>query len=72
MHTHDVAATDSLIAIDVVAARTGGRNPSTIRRDVKAGRFPAPVRVGGRLLWSAREVDEWIAARLAERDEAGQ
>ncbi len=36
---------------------------------VKDGKFPAPVRLGGRAsAWLSSEIDEWIARRVAERD----
>ena len=35
----------------------------------KAGRFPRRVRLGPNSVgWVAEEVDDWIAARVAERD----
>ncbi len=34
------------------------------------GKFPKRIRLGaGRIAWSLREVEEWIAARKAERGE---
>lgn len=55
-----------------VVARTG-RSKSSIRRDVAAGTFPAPVKIGERAVaWDAAAVDTWIAQRLADaaKDEA--
>jgi len=44
-------------------------SPWTIRRRVKAGTFPAPVRFGPRhLRWRRSWVRAWVAARIAERD----
>ncbi len=37
---------------------------------MRAGRFPAPVRVGRAIRFSSTEIDAWIAARIAERDAA--
>ncbi len=34
----------------------------TIRRDVIAGRIPAPIRVGGARLWRVKELAAWIDA----------
>lgn len=31
--------------------------------------FPRPARLGKRLLWSAREIDQYMAAQLARRPE---
>jgi len=45
-------------------------SPGHLRRLVKAGQFPPPVkRAGGRLLaWPEREIDQWIAELVATRD----
>lgn len=59
---------DSLIAAPVVRQRCGDISRVTLWRHVRAGILPAPVRVGGRVLWSAREIDAWIADRLAARE----
>lgn len=41
---------------------------SAIRRDVKAGTFPAPVKIGERAIaWYAHEVDEWIRSKADRR-----
>ena len=40
-----------------------------IGRLVKAGRFPAPIKVGqNRIGWIESEIDEWLNAKIAERD----
>ncbi len=40
-----------------------------IGRLVKAGKFPAPIKVGqNRIGWVEREIDEWLNAKIAERD----
>jgi len=40
-----------------------------IGRLVKAGRFPAPIKVGqNRIGWIESEIDEWLNAKVAERD----
>jgi predicted DNA-binding transcriptional regulator AlpA len=41
----------------------------TIRTLDAAGKLPAPVRIGGRVLWSVREIRQWIAAGCPPRDE---
>jgi len=42
---------------------------STLKRLVADGSFPRPVRLSERRKgWIEREVDDWIAARIAERD----
>lgn len=47
-----------------VEARTGlGR--SSIYDYIKAGRFPAPVRIGDRAVgWLESEVDSWLSAQI--------
>jgi len=40
-----------------------------IYRLVKAGKFPAPIKVGqNRIGWVESEIDEWLNAKVAERD----
>jgi len=39
-----------------------------LRDAVVARRFPQPVHIGARVLWLEREIDAWIAQRVAERD----
>jgi prophage regulatory protein len=41
-----------------------------IWRLIRAGNFPKPVRIGNRLHWVESEIDEYVAAKLAQRDEA--
>lgn len=35
-------------------------DPSTIRRWASNGTMPTPLKVGGRTLWDAEEIREWI------------
>ena len=42
---------------------------STILSMVRAGSFPAPIRLGQHAVaWVSTEVDQWLEARIAERD----
>lgn len=51
--------------------RQTGKSAASIYRDVKAGTFPAPVKIGARAsAWVGAEVDAWIAGRIAKRDAA--
>ncbi|KAA0699975.1 helix-turn-helix domain-containing protein [Neorhizobium sp. P12A] len=34
---------------------------ATLRRWRAAGRFPAPIKIGRRVLWSAAAIERWIA-----------
>ncbi|UGA46127.1 AlpA family transcriptional regulator [Bradyrhizobium quebecense] len=45
-----------------------GLSHSTIWRKIRSGEFPAPVRLGPQSVgWIEREVDGWIAERVAQR-----
>lgn len=51
-----------------VKARTG-LSRSELYRRIAAGDFPQPVKLGERAsAWDSREVDRWIAERIAARD----
>ena len=41
-----------------------------IYANIAAGKFPRPIKVGKASLWVEREIDRWIADRIAERDRA--
>ena len=60
--------------IDYDGLKAKGINYSRVHlwRLVKAGRFPKPVKLGdgGRNAWVEEEIEELIAARMAERDRA--
>ena len=46
-----------------------GFGESMLNEMINEGSFPKPARIGSRAVrWSENEVDEWIAARLAERE----
>jgi len=52
-----------------VLKRCGFSN-STLYELISAGEFPRPVRIGARAVgWVSAEVDAWLAARIAERDQ---
>lgn len=58
----------TLERLSSVKERTG-KSRTTIYRDIAAGTFPRPLKIGARAsAWDSREVDAWIAARIAERD----
>lgn len=56
-----------LVSLDEVTRLTGKRR-SSIYSDVKAGTFPAPVKVGSASRWVYAEVEAWVMARIRERD----
>ena len=46
-----------------------GLGRSTLYKYMAAGQFPEPVPLGGRsVAWVQDEVDNWILARIEERD----
>ena len=48
-----------------------GLSRATIYTMIRAGRFPAPIKIGTRAsAWSSKEIDEWQAGRLAARKAA--
>lgn len=40
--------------------KLGNRARSTIYKDVKAGRLPEPMKLGGRLYWVESEIDSFM------------
>lgn len=57
-----------LIRHTTVTSRTGLRR-SSLYNGITAGTFPAPVPTGPRTVaWVESEVNDWIEARIAERD----
>ncbi|MGK7650875.1 helix-turn-helix transcriptional regulator [Roseovarius sp. B08] len=46
--------------------KLGGRGRSTVYRDIEAGRLPKPIKLGGRLYWIERQVDEALISHLQE------
>jgi prophage regulatory protein len=59
-----------LIRMPEVMARTGLKR-STLYNLMNAGRFPVCVKISDRINgWPVAEIDDWIAARTAERKAA--
>ena len=44
------------------AAHLTGISPRSIDRLVSSGKFLAPVRLGGRVLWNRWALEQWVAA----------
>ena len=58
-----------MLRLRAVMARTG-LSRSTIYLKISNGRFPRQVRLGERSVgWLEHEVEEWIRAAVARRDE---
>ncbi len=65
-----VESSMNILRLPEVRQRTG-RSRSRIYADVQAGTFPKPINIGPRAIgWIQSEVDDWIAARIAEREAA--
>lgn len=61
-----------LLSKKEVCARTTYSRAHLDRLETE-GRFPKRVRLGqARVAWVEEEVDDWIAARVAERDSSEQ
>jgi prophage regulatory protein len=57
-----------VLRIDAVAAQVSF-HPVHIRRLVKDGKFPSPIRLGeNRVAWIESEIDEWLERKRQERD----
>lgn len=59
---------DKFLPIERVCTITGVHR-STIFRWEQAGRFPRRIRIGGRVMWSLREIIAWQDAQKAGRPE---
>jgi len=58
--------------IDYAGLRAIGVRHGKIQlwRLVKAGKFPAPIKIGVKSAWIEAEIEAWIAGRVAARDGA--
>ena len=66
----EVGKTLALLRLPEVCRRTGKKR-SSIYREISAGAFPAPVKLGERAsAWPEHEIDAWIAERIAARERA--
>ncbi len=60
----------ALLRLPEVISRTG-RSRSRIYSDLQTCSFPKPINIGPRAVaWVESEIDDWIAARVAEREAA--
>ena len=61
---------DRLLRREEVESRVGLKR-SSIYREMRAGRFPIPVKVGERAVrWPASEIEAWLAGRPRASGEA--
>jgi predicted DNA-binding transcriptional regulator AlpA len=58
----------SLQGLATVLARVGNKSKSWLYKEIRAGRFPAPIPLGsGRAVaWDSRTIDRWINERVAQ------
>ena len=53
----------NILHLPEVTAKTG-KSRTTLWRDVRAGRFPPPIKLGGnRIGWLEEEITEWQESR---------
>ena len=67
--TNPTTAPPRLLRLPAVLDRIGlGR--SRVYELISEGKFPAPVKLSERAIaWPSNEIDGWIAARIATRDD---
>jgi len=74
MNPHESAASNAapvlppgekLLRLPAVLELTG-RGRTAVLDDVKAGRFPKPIKVGAASMWLLSECRAWIADRIRE------
>jgi predicted DNA-binding transcriptional regulator AlpA len=51
---------DTYLSMNRLIGKLGGRSRSAIYLDLKAGRLPQPIKLGGKVYWIEREVDEHL------------
>jgi excisionase family DNA binding protein len=61
------ATIEPLLIPDTEAARLAGCSRSHWQRLIVAGRVPAPIRLGRRVLWRRADVIAWIEASCPDR-----
>lgn len=58
-------AGERLLRLPAVLSLTG-RGRTAVLDDVKAGRFPRPIKVGAASMWLHSEVQAWIGERIRQ------
>ncbi len=63
----DLPDEDTMLRVPAVLQMIG-KSKSQLKRDVAAGTFPQPIKIGVRAIgWPAREVKAWLAQRKEQR-----
>jgi prophage regulatory protein len=56
---------DAILRFPRVKERVGGLSKSWIYQEITKGRFPTPIKLGGRAVgWLQSEVDAWLSDRI--------
>jgi prophage regulatory protein len=56
---------DTVLRFPRVKERVGGLSKSWIYQEITEGRFPTPIKLGGRAVgWLQSEVDAWLSDRI--------
>jgi prophage regulatory protein len=62
----------NVLSIDAVSTRVC-YHPGHIRRLIRDGKFPAPVRLGeNRVAWIESEINDWLESKRQQRDDASR
>lgn len=70
MIKHSATSPTRLLNLHEVCSRTS-RSRWWVREQVNLGRFPKPIAITDRRnVWVEGEIENWIAAKIAERDSA--
>jgi prophage regulatory protein len=68
----EARSTHEILRRPAVSRKTGLAS-SSLYAAIARGEFPKPIKLGERSVgWLSREVDAWIEARAAQRDETWQ
>ncbi len=62
----DVTALLPLLVDVAEAARLTSLSPRTVWRYASCGKFPQPLKLGGRRLWRREEIIDWIESGCPE------
>jgi predicted DNA-binding transcriptional regulator AlpA len=62
------------LTLNELRAKLGGRSRSAIYVDLKEGRLPQPIKLGGRLYWSDHDIDAHLRSMMldAQKGNLGQ
>lgn len=64
-----LAPSGAPLVVDAKAlAKLLGLGVRTIRTHDAAGKLPAPVRIGGRVVWRVAEIRDWLDAGAPDRE----